>query len=96
MSAREEQLTQLLGLMARSMTHMTASVTAMAFEQLRCKDEALQASARRMIARMQAISDELDQQWELIGRITGQEERAFLVEELEIVSVRLHKEASAS
>ncbi len=32
MSAKEEQLKQLLGLMARSMTEMTASVTAMAFE----------------------------------------------------------------
>ena len=96
MSAREEQLTQLLGLMARSMTHMTASVTAMAFEQLRSTDEALQASARRMIERMQAISEELDQHWELIGRITSQNEREVLVEELEIASVRVHKEASVS
>jgi hypothetical protein len=96
MSAREEQLTQLLGLMARSMTHMTASVTAMAFEQLRCKDEALQTSARRMIERMQAISEELDQQWVLIGRITGQNEREVLVEELEIASERVHKEEGVS
>ncbi|MEO4048094.1 hypothetical protein AAFN46_13495 [Pseudomonas sp. CAU 1711] len=60
MSAREEQFTYLLGLMARSTTSMTASVTAKAFEQLRCKDEALQAPARQMIERMQAISEELD------------------------------------
>ena len=71
MSAKEEQLIQLLGLMARSMTHMTASVTAMAFEQLRSQDAALQSSAKRMIERMQAINEELDQQWELVGQLTG-------------------------
>jgi hypothetical protein len=73
MSAKEEQLIQLLGLMARSMTHMThmtASVTAMAFEQLRSQDAALQSSAKRMIERMQAINEELDQQWET-GRPTN-------------------------
>lgn len=45
---------------------------------------------------MQAISEELDQHWELIGRITSQNEREVLVEELEIASVRVHKEASVS
>ena len=60
MSAKEEQqLKQLLGLMARSMTHMTASITAMAFEQLQSQDATVQRSARRMIERMQAISEEL-------------------------------------
>lgn len=82
--------------MARSMTHMTASDTTMAFEQLRCKNEALQASARRMIERMEAIGDELNQQWELIDRITGQEDRAFLVEELQVASARVHNEAGVS
>lgn len=43
MSAKEEQLIQYLGLMARSMTHMTASVTAMAFEQLQSQDAVLQS-----------------------------------------------------
>lgn len=96
MSAKEEQLLQLLGLMARSMTHMTASVTAMAFEQLRSQDAALQNSARRMIERIQAINEELDQQWELFGLLTGQSEYEVLVEKLDIASVRVHKETGIS
>ncbi|EZH79844.1 hypothetical protein AU05_14880 [Ectopseudomonas composti] len=95
MSAKEEQLLQLLGLMARSMTHMTASITAMAFEQLRSQDAALQNSAKRMIERMQAINEELDQQWELVGQLTGQRDQEALVEELDISSVRVHREAEA-
>jgi uncharacterized pyridoxal phosphate-containing UPF0001 family protein len=96
MSVKEEQLLQLLGLMARSMTHMTASITAMAFEQLRSQDAALQNSAKRMIERMQAINEELDQQWELVGQLTGQRDQEALVEELDISSVRVHREAEAS
>lgn len=96
MSAKEEQFIQLLGLMARSMTHMTASVTAMAFEQLRSQDATLQSSAKRMIERMQAINEELDQQWELVGQLTGQRHQEALVEELDISSVRVHREAEAS
>ncbi|WP_161866894.1 DUF2630 family protein [Pseudomonas yangonensis] len=87
MSGKEDQLIQLLSLMARSMTHMTASVTAMSFEQLRSQDAALQSSARRMIERMQAINEELDQQWELISQLSGQRHQEALVEELEISSV---------
>ena len=45
---------------------------------------------------MQAISEERDQQRELIGRITGQDEREILVEELELTSPRMHKEAGVS
>ena len=96
MSGKEDQLIQLLSLMARSMTHMTASVTAMSFEQLRSQDAALQSSARRMIERMQAINEELDQQWELVGQLTGQRDQEALVEELDISSVRVHKEAGVS
>jgi Na+-translocating ferredoxin:NAD+ oxidoreductase RnfG subunit len=87
MSGKEDQLIQLLSLMARSMTHMTASVTAMSFEQLRSQDAALQSAARRMIERMQAINEELDQQWELISQLSGQRHQEALVEELEISSV---------
>lgn len=87
MRAKEEQqLMQLLGLMARSMTHMTASVTAMAFEQLQSQDAAVQRSAKRMIERMQAINEELDQQWELVGQLTGERPQEALVEELQYPS----------
>ncbi|HBO6068007.1 TPA: hypothetical protein NII17_005149 [Pseudomonas aeruginosa] len=96
MSAREEQLTQLLRLMARSMTHMIASITAMVFEQLRSQDSALHSLARRMIERMQAINEELDQQWELFGLLTDQREHEVLVEKLDIASVRVHREAEIS
>lgn len=96
MSAKEEQLLQLLSLMARSMTHMTASITAMAFEQLRSQDAALQSSSRRMIERMQAINEELDQQWELVSQLTGQRGQEALVEELDISSVRVHRETEVS
>lgn len=83
MPAKEEQLLQLLGLMARSMTHMTASITALAFEQLQSQDAAVHKSAKRMIERMQAISEELDQQWELVGLLTGERDQEVLVEELQ-------------
>ena len=95
MSAKEEQqLKQLLGLMARSMTPMTASVTAMAFEQLQSQDATVQRSARRMIERMQAISEELDQQWELVGLLTGERDREALVEELQYPSPHLLRETA--
>lgn len=83
MSAKEEQLLQLLGLMARSMTHMTASLTAMAFDQLQSQDATVQKSAKRMIERMQAINEELDQQWELVGQLTGERDQELLAEALD-------------
>ena len=84
MHAKEEQqLLRLLSLMARSMTHMTASVTAMAFEQLQSQDAAVQRASRRMIERMEAINEELDQQWELVGELTGKRDQEALVEELQ-------------
>jgi len=95
MSAKEEQqLKQLLGLMARSMTHMTASVAAMAFEQLQSQDVTVQRSARRMIERMQAISEELDQQWELVGLLTGERDHEVLVEDLQYPAPEQLREAA--
>lgn len=95
MRAKEEQqLMQLLGLMARSMTHMTASVTAMAFEQLQSQDAVVQRSARRMIERMQAINEELDQQWELVGQLTGERAQEALVEELQYPAPQQFREAA--
>ena len=96
MSAKEEQLLkQLLGLMARSMTHMTASITAMAFEQLQSKDATVQRSARRMIERMQAVNEELDLQWELVGLLTGQQNQEVLVEDLQYPAPDRLKEAAS-
>ncbi|QTS84679.1 hypothetical protein JLK41_15225 [Ectopseudomonas khazarica] len=93
MSAKEEQLLQLLGLMARSMTHMTAYLTAMAFDQLQSQDATVQKSAKRMIERMQAINEELDQQWELVGQLTGERDQELLAEALDFSLSPARKEA---
>lgn len=94
MPAKEEQLLQLLSLMARSMTHMTASITAMAFEQLQSQDVTVQRSARRMIERMEAVNEELDQQWELVGLLTGERDQEVLVEDLQYPTPQQLREAA--
>ncbi|MFL6532388.1 MAG: hypothetical protein ACJ8G8_03590, partial [Pseudomonas sp.] len=67
MDSKEQQLMELLGLTARSLTHLTASVTSMSFELLRSDDEVTKAAGRRMIDRMATISSGLDEHWRLIG-----------------------------
>lgn len=71
MTAKEAQLTELLSLTARTLTHLTASMTAMSFELLNSHDSAVHAAANKMIERMLAINTELDQQWQLIGDLAG-------------------------
>lgn len=71
MTAKEAQLTELLSLSTRTLTHLTAATTAMSFELLKAQDSAVHDSARKMIERMLAISSELDQQWQLIGQLAG-------------------------
>ncbi|WP_295470973.1 hypothetical protein [uncultured Pseudomonas sp.] len=71
MNAKERQLTELLGLTARTLTHLTASMTSMSFELLRSEDEVTRAAGRRMIDRMATISSGLDEHWRLIGDLTG-------------------------
>ncbi|KQQ67921.1 hypothetical protein ASF84_01940 [Pseudomonas sp. Leaf127] len=71
MNSKERQLTELLGLTARTLTHLTASMTSMSFELLRSEDEVTRASGRRMIDRMATISAGLDEHWRLIGELTG-------------------------
>ncbi|WNW13727.1 hypothetical protein RRX38_22035 [Pseudomonas sp. DTU_2021_1001937_2_SI_NGA_ILE_001] len=71
MNAKERQLTELLGLTARTLTHLTASITSMSFELLRSEDEVTRAAGRRMIDRMATISSGLDEHWRLIGDLTG-------------------------
>lgn len=93
MTAKDEQLLELLSLMARSMTHITASVTAMAFEQLKSQDAALHASAKHTIERMQAVNEELDQQWDLIGQLTGHRDQEALAEDIDLSRVPRLKEA---
>ncbi|KWT03919.1 hypothetical protein AL047_25535 [Pseudomonas syringae pv. broussonetiae] len=64
-------LTELLGLTARTLTHLTASMTSMSFELLRSEDEVTRNAGRRMIDRMATISSGLDEHWRLIGDLTG-------------------------
>jgi len=71
MESKEQQLMELLGLTARSLTHLTASMTTMSFELLRSEDEVTRAAGRHMIDRMVTISAGLDEHWRLIGELTG-------------------------
>ncbi|KPW72375.1 MULTISPECIES: hypothetical protein [Pseudomonas syringae group] len=71
MDSKEHQLTELLGLTARTLTHLTASMTSMSFELLRSEDEVTSTAGRRMIDRMATISAGLDEHWRLIGDLTG-------------------------
>ncbi|MDB5979619.1 MAG: Uncharacterized protein JWQ69_634 [Pseudomonas sp.] len=71
MESKEQQLTELLGLTARTLTHLTASMTSMSFELLRSNDEITRSAGRRMIDRMATISSGLDEHWRLIGELTG-------------------------
>ncbi|MGF6087787.1 hypothetical protein [Pseudomonas sp. 18173] len=71
MESKEQLLMELLGLTARSLTHLTASMTTMSFELLRSEDEVTRAAGRHMIDRMATISAGLDEHWRLIAELTG-------------------------
>ena len=87
MESKEQLLMELLGLTARSLTHLTASMTSMSFELLRSEDEVTKAAGRRMIDRMATISAGLDEHWRLIGELTGvhvAHEQIETVEEIQL------------
>ncbi|UCJ14660.1 hypothetical protein K5Q02_12225 [Pseudomonas sp. MM211] len=71
MNAKEQQLTELLTLTSRTITHMTAAMTALSFDLLRSDDGGVRSAASKMITRLGAVSQELDQQWALISELTG-------------------------
>jgi len=71
MESKEQMLMELLGLTARTLTHLTASMTSMSFELLRSEDEVTRAAGKRMIDRMATISTGIDEHWKLIGDLTG-------------------------
>ena len=90
MDSKEQQLMELLGLTARSLTHLTASVTSMSFELLRSEDEVTKAAGRRMIDRMATISTGLDEHWRLIGELTGvpvAHEQVETIEEIQLLAL---------
>lgn len=89
MTTKEQQLTELLILSSRSVTHLIAAITAMSFDLLHSSESSTHAAGSRMIARMEAVSKGLDQQWQLIGELTGVQppERADTVEEIQLQSV---------
>ncbi|WP_263139810.1 hypothetical protein [Pseudomonas sp. RIT-PI-AD] len=70
-TAKPQSLVDLLSLTARSLTHLTAAMTAMSFELLRSEDSVVRDASKRMITRMAAINGELDQHWALISELTG-------------------------
>ena len=89
MDVKEQQLMELLGLTAHSLTHLTASVTSMSFELLRSDDEVTKAAGRRMIDRMATISSGLDEHWRLIGELTGvpiAHEQVETIEEIQLLA----------
>lgn len=71
MESKEKLLMELLGHTARSLTHLTASMTSMSFELMRSEDDVVKAASRQMIDRMATISAGLDEHWRLIGELTG-------------------------
>lgn len=89
MTLKEQQLTELLTLTSRSLTHLTASLTSLSFDLLRSQDPDVRGAGSRMVARLEAVSRELDQQWQLIGDLTGVQptERLDTVEEVLLQSL---------
>jgi hypothetical protein len=89
MGSKEQQLTELLTLTSRSITHLTASMTSLSFDLLRSHDPDVRSAGSKMVARMEAVSKELDQQWRLISELTGVQppERIDAVEEVQLQSV---------
>ncbi len=73
MTPKEQQLTELLTLTSRNIAHLTAAITSLSFDLLRSSDPGVRGAGTRMIVRMQAVSEELDQQWSLIAELTGVE-----------------------
>ncbi|NQD94428.1 hypothetical protein HP532_17435 [Pseudomonas sp. CrR25] len=87
MDTKDQQLAQLLSLITRSMTHLTAALAEMSFELMRSSEQPSHRAGQRMIDHLSVISSELDQQWALIGTLTGQpisEEKADLLVEVEM------------
>lgn len=64
-------------------------MTSLSFDLLCSADPAVRGAGSRMIARMEAVSDELDQQWELIGELAGVQppDRVDAVEEVHLHAV---------
>lgn len=71
MSPKEQQLSELLALTSRSLTHLTAAITTLSFDLMRSTDPSVRGAGSRMIVRLEAVSKELDQQWALISQLTG-------------------------
>ena len=88
MTAKEQQLTELLALSSRSITHLTAAITSLSFDLLRSSEPSTREAGARMIARMEAVSKELDRHWKLIGDLTGEPPaRVAAIEEVHLRSV---------
>lgn len=87
MSPKEQQLCELLALTSRSLTHLSAAITSLSFDLMRSTDPSVRGAGSRMIVRLEAVSKELDQQWALIGELTGEPQPARADA---VVEVQLH------
>ncbi|WP_372874616.1 hypothetical protein [Pseudomonas sp.] len=88
MSSKEQQLSELLALTSRSLTHLTAAITTLSFDLMRSTDPSVRGAGSRMIVRLEAVSKELDQHWALISQLTGEPQptRADAVVEVQLHS----------
>jgi len=87
MSSKEQQLSELLALTSRSLTHLTAAITSLSFDLMRSTDPSVRGAGSRMIVRLEEVSKELDQQWALISELTGVAQPA---RDDVVVEVQLH------
>jgi hypothetical protein len=73
MTTKEQQITELITLTSRSITHLTATLTMLSFDLLRGEDQNLRGAGSRMLDRLEAVSKELDQHWKLIADLNGEQ-----------------------
>lgn len=73
MISKEQQITELITLTSRSITHLTATLAVLSFDLLRSEDKNLRGTGTRMLNRLEAVSKELDQHWKMIAELSGEQ-----------------------
>jgi hypothetical protein len=71
MPTRNEQLAELLGLTAHSISQLSEALTTFSFELMASEDPAARIASRRMVSRVTAIQSTFDQQWRVLSAVAG-------------------------
>ena len=71
-----EQLTELLSLMARSLSQLSEALITHSFEMMASEDPAVRIASRRMVSRVALIQSSFDYQRRLVSALTGVEHTA--------------------